>query len=100
MDERYWWTIYFGCGSTGGFVLTAGASSSPLIINTTHNEGWEAESLSSWITYTKTEEGIPIKVTENSGGERRGSIIVKSGNLEKVITIPAKEEKVLLTAIL
>ena len=73
--------------STGGFVLTAGASSSPLIINTTHNEGWEAESLSSWITYTKTEEGILIKVTENSGGERRGSIIVKSGNLEKVITI-------------
>lgn len=77
--------------STGGFVLAA-SNTSPtanrLQVNTTHNEAWSIESPSAdWFTLEKTGTGIAITATNNEGGERRGTFIVKSGNLHKVITL-------------
>ena len=79
--------------STGGFVLAGntlndGILRGELTVTTTHNEGWTIESQSgSWFTTEQTSTGVIIKANQNDGGERRGSFIVKSGNLQKEITV-------------
>ncbi|WP_455963502.1 BACON domain-containing protein [Bacteroides bouchesdurhonensis] len=74
--------------STGGFVVVAEESQNTLKISTTHSEPWSIESKNgNWFDYQETADGITIKTKKNSGGERFGSFIVKSGNLQKEITI-------------
>lgn len=79
--------------STGGFVLAGSAQNNGILkgeleVTTTHNEGWNIENQSgNWFTIEKTSTGVVIKANPNNGGERKGSFIVKSGNLEKEITV-------------
>lgn len=79
--------------STGGFVLAGSAQNNGILkgeleVTTTHNKGWNIENQSgNWFTIEKTSTGVVIKANPNNGGERKGSFIVKSGNLEKEITV-------------
>lgn len=79
--------------STGGFILAGntqndGILKGELTVTTTHNEGWTIESQSgSWFTTEETSTGVIIKANQNNGGERRGSFIIRSGNLQKEITV-------------
>lgn len=79
--------------STGGFVLAGSATNGgtlegELTVKTTHNEGWTIASQSgSWFRLEETSTGVAITANANDGGERRGSFIIKSGNLQKEITI-------------
>lgn len=75
--------------NTGGFVLAANNTiDNELQVSTTHNEPWTIENQSvSWLELSKTSEGVIVKASDNNGGERRGTFIIKSGNLQKVITV-------------
>lgn len=81
--------------STGGFVLAASnVSKNDLLVNTTHNEGWTISSKDGdWFTVEKKADGSGVTVTakgENNGGQRRGSFVITSGNLSKVIMVRQK----------
>ncbi len=78
--------------STGGFVFASTNISENLLkVNSTNNEGWRIENPNgSWFKLTQSPEGVIIIPEENTGGERYGTFIIKSGNLEKVITVRQK----------
>lgn len=76
--------------STGGFVLAAtNTSANKLTVETTHNEGWTFKKESGeWFDITKSTDGLIITPkAENKGGQRYGSFVITSGNLNKVITV-------------
>lgn len=81
----------------GGVLMAANNQSGSIItVTTTHNNGWDIETGSqagSWYTVAKTEDGNGVLITpyyENKGGQRRGSFVITSGNLRKVIMVRQK----------
>ena len=73
--------------------------SNPKTVSVTTNtkEGWNATTETSWITVSKKDKAIEVKVAENkSSSERTGSIKVTSGNAPgKTITVKQAAETTL-----
>lgn len=75
----------------GGLNLLAENDSKNFIqVKTTHQDGWKIKTGSqtgNWYTLITEADRVIVTPTKNEGGERRGSFIITSGNLEKVITV-------------
>lgn len=99
------WTTEFMRGIGGQYTLKVDAggvlmaannqSGNRINVITTHNNGWDIETGSqagSWYTVAKTADGNGVLITpdENKGGQRRGSFVITSGNLRKVIMVRQK----------
>ena len=99
------WTTEFMRGIGGQYTLKVDAggvlmaannqSGNRINVTTTHNNGWDIETGSqagSWYTVAKTADGNGVLITphENKGGQRRGSFVITSGNLRKVIMVRQK----------
>lgn len=99
------WTTEFMRGIGGQYTLKVDAggvlmaannqSENRINVTTTHNNGWDIETGSqagSWYTVAKTADGNGVLITphENKGGQRRGSFVITSGNLRKVIMVRQK----------
>lgn len=78
----------------GGILMDASnQSGSSLWVETTHNAGWNIEAGSKegdWYTVTKADDKVVITPDLNKGGQRRGSFVITSGNLRKVIMVRQK----------
>ena len=78
----------------GGVLMDASnQSGSSLWVETTHNAGWNIEAGSKegdWYTVTKADDKVVIIPDLNKGGQRRGSFVITSGNLRKVIMVRQK----------
>lgn len=99
------WTTEFMRGIGGQYTLKVDAggvlmaannqSGNRINVTTTHNNGWDIENGSqagNWYTVAKTADGNGVLITphENKGGQRRGSFVITSGNLRKVIMVRQK----------
>ena len=101
------WTMVYMRGIGGQYTLEVEASgvildasnesesNNSLWVKTTYNGGWEIEPNSqegNWYTVKKVDGKVIIVPNINKGGQRRGSFVITSGNLRKVIMVRQKGE--------
>lgn len=101
------WTMEYMRGIGGQYTLEVEASgvildasnesesNNSLWVKTTYNGGWEIEPNSqegNWYTVKKVDGKVIIVPNINKGGQRRGSFVITSGNLRKVIMVRQKGE--------
>lgn len=77
--------------SGGLFLESTNTVNNDLMVKSTHNNGWEISDKSGdWFTVAKKADGSGVTITaigENLGGQRRGSFVITSGNLNKLIMV-------------
>lgn len=80
--------------SGGLFLESNNTRDNDLTVSSTHNNGWViSEQTGEWFTVTKKADGSGVIITangENRGGQRRGSFVITSGNLNKLIMVRQK----------
>lgn len=77
----------------GVLLASTNQSGNTLWVETTHNGGWSLESKTGdWYNVVKAPDGSGVIITPNlnNGGQRRGSFVISSGNLRKVIMVRQK----------
>lgn len=79
----------------GGLLLeSTNTGGNELWVKSTHNNGWNiSEQSGDWFTVTPKADKSGVILTayrENFGGQRRGSFVITSGNLSKVIMVRQK----------
>lgn len=78
----------------GGLILeSTNTAANDLWVKSTHNNGWKiSEQSGNWFTVTPNSDnsGVVITPTKNEGGQRRGSFVITSGNLNKLIMVRQK----------
>lgn len=80
--------------ASGLILESTNTSKNDFWVKSTHNNGWNiSEQSGDWFTVNKKADGSGVTITtkgQNKGGQRRGSFVITSGNLNKVIMVRQK----------